>query len=158
MYLPLKSGRLDFGHQQLVRKWEKRVRASLLHTYTECEGGALRDLGREVGYSGAPPGQGKRVCGVEQHRRPGSTKPRASWRSQLQDRMLKKLSYSRIYFFSLLAPAAREVYCLHRILKKTTKNKQTKTKNPAFCTQGFVISETRNNKLIFKHPSQIAGR
>lgn len=36
---------------------------------------------------------------VEPHRRPGRTEPRASWRSQLQDRMLKQLSYSRIISF-----------------------------------------------------------
>lgn len=150
MYLPLKSGWLDFGHQQLVRKWERRAHVPLLHT--ECEGGALVALGREAGVlGGGGPGQRKRVWGVEQHRRPGSTKPRAFWRSQLQDRMLKKLSYSRIYFFSLLAPAAREVCCLHRMLKK-------KKKILSFCTQGFVISETRNDMFIFKHQSQIAGR
>ena len=51
----------------------------------------------------------------------------------------------------------KSIACIGYSKKQQKTNKQ-KQKILPFCTQGFVISETRNNKLIFKHPSQIAGR
>lgn len=87
---------------------------------------------------------------VEPHRRPGRTEPRASWRSQLQDRMLKQLSYSRIISFHCWhLQRGKSIACIGCLKKK---------KILLFCTQGFVISETRNDMFIFKHQSQIAGR
>lgn len=41
MHLPLKSGRLDFGHQKLVRKWRKGS-VQLSEHLAEYKGEALR--------------------------------------------------------------------------------------------------------------------
>lgn len=151
MHLPLKSGRLDFGHQKLVRKWRKGS-VQLSEHLAEYKGEArrVRRSGSRgvrgwdtVEVWGGSPRQGERIWVGEQHRRPRSTEPpRGVLEVPAKGQGAEhKLSYSRIYFFSLLAATVREGYRLHRMLT----NKQT---NPAFLHPGVqAVSETRNNTL-----------
>lgn len=63
-----------------------------------------------------------------------------------------RLSYSRIYFFSLLAATVREGYRLHRVLTNT----HTHTQILPFCTQGFRLFQKL--ETIRYHQAPIPNR
>lgn len=87
----------------------------------------------------------------EQHRRPRSTEPpRGVLEVPAKGQGAEhKLSYSRIYFFSLLAATVREGYRLHRRL---TTDQQILP----FCTQGFRLFQKL--ETIHYHQAPIPNR
>lgn len=82
---------------------------------------------------------------------PGDTKPRASQRFWLKDRMpsTSSATVGHLSFHCLRLLWGKSIACIKMLTEK----------NPAFLHPGVqAISDTRNNMFITKHQSQIAGR